>query len=1101
MNRGVALMNQYCYAEAVRTFEKAIELAPGLTDARINLAIARFNRSLNTERDMERALELLDGVLVKEPENLRALYFKGIVLQQLGKAKEAIPCFEKVVKARPEDGAAWYLLGLCRMRAGQEAEQDFLNAVKHRPYLYSAYYKLFQIALAKKEKKRAQEYIKRFQELRACPLGEAIELPQYNQMGDLALVAPVPARPAKELSPAAWTFDAPAALWTPKPPPRAAAAPIPLPAVAAGEFNGDGRPDLALVPQSGPEKGRVLALLSAEGGGWSLAPKGTGLEGIDRVRAVAVGDVDNDGLDDLFLARTGTNLLLRGLGGGRFADVTGRAGVGGDASTSVAALFLDADHDADLDIFVCNAAGPAGGPPVCRLWLNRANGSFTNVASGPLAERGAPTAGVLAADLDGDRDMDLVLLRSGRPAEVFLNELAGRFKARGEVAGALGGRGGVLQDFNGDGQPDLLVLGGEPARVKLFFGDGRGGFEPAAGFDNPAAAAAAAGPLLGLRAVDADLDGDLDAALLVPGALRLLLNDGAGRFVFRSKQWEAPRGSDWTPVQTWSLASDPTPDLLLFGSRSGLALCRGRLDPPGSGLWVQPTGMRGRDKRTRSPASGYGARLTLRSGLLEQTRVYQGVAGGPNQSHLPVLFGLGGAPQADYLHILWPDGVAQAEIELAAGQAHRISELQRKISSCPVLFAWDGERFRFLTDFAGVSGLGYLSAPGEYAQPQPEEWIKIEPQELKPKDGFYEIRVTEPMEESAYVDRLELLAIDHPAGWRIYPDERLAVSGPPPTHRLLAVPRPLFPRKATGPAGEDCTANVLRRDRIYAYRPPIDRRFYGFCRPHTIELDFGPEAARLDDGAPVFLFINGFIEYPYSQTVYASSQAGVGWEPLRVEGRREDGRWVVLVPDGGAPGGMGRTMTIELTGKLRGATGRLRLTTNLEIYYDQIFLGRDAGLGAARIRRLPVASAELRYLGFPIEFSPDGRLPWIYDYDIVEATAPFHVLRGRYTRYGPVAELLQRFDDCYVLVAPGDEIAVRFDASALPPPGPGWERSFVLVSHAWCKDMDLYTGEPRDLAPLPFAGMSRYPYPPEERYPEDAAHQAYQRRYNTRWVE
>ena len=93
-----------------------------------------------------------------------------------------------------------------------------------------------------------------------------------------------------------------------------------------------------------------------------------------------------------------------------------------------------------------------------------------------------------------------------------------------------------------------------------------------------------------------------------------------------------------------------------------------------------------------------------------------------------------------------------------------ISELQRKISSCPVLFAWNGQRFEFVTDFAGVGGLGYFSAPGVSAPPQVLEHVKIEPEPAPPPDGVYELRVTEPMEEAAYIDRLELLAIDHPAG-------------------------------------------------------------------------------------------------------------------------------------------------------------------------------------------------------------------------------------------------------------------------------------------------------------------------------------------------
>jgi hypothetical protein len=154
---------------------------------------------------------------------------------------------------------------------------------------------------------------------------------------------------------------------------------------------------------------------------------------------------------------------------------------------------------------------------------------------------------------------------------------------------------------------------------------------------------------------------------------------------------------------------------------------------------------------------------------------------------LPLVFGLDGVRQADYVALLWPDGVTQCERDLAAGRLHRLQETDRRISSCPVLFAWNGQRFEFVSDFAGVGGLGYLAAPGQYAQPQVCEYVKIEPGQLAERDGAYELRVCEPMEEVAYMDRLELLAVDHPAAQAVHPDERLVITGPPPTHRLLCL--------------------------------------------------------------------------------------------------------------------------------------------------------------------------------------------------------------------------------------------------------------------------------------------------------------------------
>jgi len=550
------------------------------------------------------------------------------------------------------------------------------------------------------------------------------------------------------------------------------------------------------------------------------------------------------------------------------------------------------------------------------------------------------------------------------------------------------------------------------------------------------------------------------------------------------------------------LNGDRVADLLCIerGAKNQVLLLPGALRPASTALSISPSGVRERDKRTRSPATSYGLAMTVRSGLREQSRVFSGQTGGFNQSPLPDIFGLGGARQADYVRFLWPDGVAQVEIAMAAGQHHSIAEHERKLSSCPVLFAWNGTRFEFVTDFAGVGGLGYFIAPGQYAQPQPLEHVKIEPRQLRERNGAYEFRIAEPMEEVAYVDQLELLAIDHPANCQVFPDERLVVTGLPPTHELLVVDKPIFPQQAWTPQGRDCTEQLARVDRVYAYQPELDRRFFGFAQPHALELDFGSRLAEVGANERLFLFINGYLEYPYSQTAYAASQARVGWEPIRIERLMPDGHWQTIVADAGAFGGMARTMTVDMTGLLTGPSCRLRLTSNLELYYDQLFVARDVGRGGVSIHPLPLAKAELRRAGFAREFSPDGRWPLLYDYDQREATAPFHCLRGAYTRYGPVRELLEAFDDQYVLVGPGDELAVAFDASKLPEPAGGKARSFVLVSHAYCKDMDLYTATPRTLEPLPFHGMSRYPYPSMEHYPEDEPHRRFRLTYNTRMI-
>ncbi len=1095
VNLGVALMGQYDYDAASQAFEDALAAAPDHPEIKVNLAIARFNRGRKEDQDIEKSTELLEEVLRESPDHARAWYFKGIVLQHLGRAEEAIPCFEKVLQQHPDDGVAWYILGMCRQRVGQDAFRELARAIELHPYLASAYYRVWQMLQAAGESERATPYLEQFKKLREHPLAETIELPQYNQMGDLALVIPIgdaaPAASGSFVYRGGATRDLVARPGVAQPGDANAAR-------LASTFGG------VSILNTGLPGGPTCLL-----GGWmpdagapvhaSLGATGVDptLQTVTAPLAWSIGDYDNDGIEDVFVVAAHGNELFRGTPEGGFTRTTGLIAQPASGGASSSALWLDTDHDGDLDLFVCNVGAPN------QLFNNNADGTFTDIAtSAGIAMPEGDSVMVLPGDLDGDRDMDLIVLRRGAPARIFLNELSGTFAEATTQTAIRGDLGGVLQDFDGDGILDLLTLSDRPAMPALHLGGGRADFRASAKFAEAATGAAALGKIGGVRTTDVDLDGDLDVALFGEEG-HLLLNDGAGAFTLQARVWQPLERGRIVGAELVDVTGDLIPDAILLerGETDRVRLVPGEVSPAPTAIAIAPTGVRSRDKRTRSPASGYGVRTVVRTGLREQSRWNTGQAGGFGQGPQPLVFGLAGATHVDYARLHWPDGVSQVERTLAAGRTHVVAESQRKVSSCPVLFTWNGDEFEFITDFAGVGGLGYFAAPGEYAYPQPVDHVKIEPHQLRPRHGRYEIRITEPMEESAYVDRLELLAIDHPQSWQVFPDERLAVTGPAPTHQLLVVERAIAPARATGPAGIDCTEAVLAADRRYAYEPALDARFVGFCEPHALELDFADQLAALPRDSRVFLFIVGYLEYPYSQTTYAAGQAHLGWQPVRIDRAKADGTWETIVPDAGALSGMSRSMTVDLTGLLTGPSCRLRLVSNLEMYYDQIFLAAPLPAERVTVHAMPVAEAELRYSGFAREVAPDGLSPTIYDYQQTEPDAPFRSLSGAYTRYGPVRELLADDDDMFVLMASGDEIAASFEATGLPEPAAGMTRSFVLVSHAYCKDMDFYTGTPNTLAPMPFRGMSRYPYPEHERPAETDEQRRVRETYHTRIIE
>jgi hypothetical protein len=212
----------------------------------------------------------------------------------------------------------------------------------------------------------------------------------------------------------------------------------------------------------------------------------------------------------------------------------------------------------------------------------------------------------------------------------------------------------------------------------------------------------------------------------------------------------------------------------------------------------------------------------------------------------------------------------------------------------------------------------------------------------------------------------------------------------------------------------------------------------------------------------------------------------------------DDGRWHPLIASVGFPAGLPRMMTLEVTGKLTGPRCVVRLRTNLCIYWDQVFVGKGVR-NLFRSTSLDVATATLASRGCVQEFSPDGRLPTVYDHDRLEPV-PVNRQVGLLTRLGDVAELLRTTDDRFALFGPGDEVTVRFDGTKLPSLPDGWTRSFVLRTWGFTKDAAPFTAHADTVEPLPFRAMSNYPYGKAEQYPTDATHEAYRRQYNTRRV-
>jgi hypothetical protein len=399
----------------------------------------------------------------------------------------------------------------------------------------------------------------------------------------------------------------------------------------------------------------------------------------------------------------------------------------------------------------------------------------------------------------------------------------------------------------------------------------------------------------------------------------------------------------------------------------------------------------------------------------------------------------------------------------------------------------------------GGGGLGYLIAPGVYSQPDRDEAVAITSEQLQASDGFFRLSVTEPMDEIAYLDHLRLDVVDRPPGVSSTPDERFAPEGPRPTGEVIAWRTAIEPKRATDLEDRDVTETLRHWDRRTADSFRLRQGWIGYAEEHGVILDFGDRLSKHAASDPLVLCLAGWVEYPYSQTNYAAATAGVTLEPPAIERLGENGGWQTIEPHAGYPAGMPRLMTLDLTGKLTGPRCVLRIKTNMECYYDQVFIAvRDRALEKSlRVTNLQVSHAVLAYRGYTREVSPDGHQPLLYDYDYVDP-APLARFSGKLTRYGDVARLLESDDDQLCLVGPGDEVRLEFSASDLPELPAGWTRSYVLRGYGYCKDADPFTAGSDTVGPLPWRGMPPFPFAHDVTRPDDPAYESYLRVYQIR---
>lgn len=754
-----------------------------------------------------------------------------------------------------------------------------------------------------------------------------------------------------------------------------------------------------------------------------------------RPDAIQGADLNYDFKTDIIMATPGGFKLYRQVDSSHFQDETAESKIPAAllARPYTGAWAFDIDLDGDLDLVL----GVSTGEPV--VLRNNGDGSFTQFH--PLQDIDGLSS-FTVADLDGDGDPDIALIDGHSRLRVLINERLGKYQQR-NVPAALNSSVSALAagDIDGDGNLDVVALKSNGSLEALSEQEG-------GGWKTTTLASASPAAVPSLFVGDLDNNGALD--MVANGQVFL-----GGKKAFTVLSGKLP----FAPLAISDVDADGRLDVLAQNDAGTPVelVSHGAKNYRWQVIRTRAAHATG-DQRMNS--FGIGGVIELRADLLAQKQMITS----------PVLhFGLGRHDVAQFARIVWPNGYVQAEFDLKSDQTF-LAE-QRIKGSCPMLFTWNGQAMRFQKDvgpWGSALGLNVnAQGKGIYGT---REWFNVAGDQLVPHDGYYDLRITAEYWETYYMDHYSLLVVDHPPGSEVYTDERFALPSPKPALVETGLTQPF--EHATDDSGDDVTEAVRRLD---------DRRvdnfgrgqYQGLTRKHWIELTL-PQAAPAS--GPLYLIGKGWIHDTDATIVKAQAQNPTAHpEGLSIQVPDANGHWETVSEGLGFPKGRLKTVVLDLTGIFKaGAPRKLRLCTNLELFWNQIAWG--AGLRdkqSMQVQHLQLAAADLRFRGFSLITQANLSSPELPHYErIRESDLRWHNQEGYATRYGDVRELLTQVDDRYVITSPGDELRMKFSAPSAPPSG--LKRDFVFICDGWVKDGDFNSTFASTVLPLPYHAMTDY---------------------------
>ncbi|MCH2103120.1 MAG: FG-GAP-like repeat-containing protein [Planctomycetes bacterium] len=1046
--RAAAWFGEDRYEEARRELAPLVASDDALAEDLLRAAQVEFAANQATAAGV-----FLDRAAPEAADAPTLHFLRGQLHREAGEIEAAITSLERAHELAPGCLATRLALGaaLDDLDRSEEAEACYQAVVdagieNAGSWYVSAVYRLGRLLIEDGRVDEGQRYTAMRQTLEA----EGIPVPVESilRLGNFGRMLPPP--PTGVAAPAGSAELS----WAARELPFAETAPIAN--IWARDLDGDARPDLL-----GQTAEALIAWRNDPSQGWQ---ESVTFEGAADV--VVTFDADNDEDLDLFVAEgeAGRFIIQSDEGWAEAAEL--RLALSGKVHAATA---VDFDHDGDLDILCVGDFG-------ARLYRNdgadepESGGSFQDASEAASL----PTAGswrwCIIEDFDSDQDVDLLL---GGPGELLLASSlrAGRFEDQTArlPEGTTLSAPPIVADFNADGRPDLWARDADLRYVQ----------RP----DNTFSTLEAVRPRPGSRAVDLDLDGTLD--LVSPTELRLRAAVEGETSVALAAPFSPDARAVWADFD-----EDRDVDAVLL--KGGALSLVENTGASGLAFRLSPRGLR--DNRR-----AVGAIIEVRAHGVYRRIFWNG---------MPQLIGIGDGEKIDVLRLRWPNGVVQTHIDLDLSDQSIIDdpdavfgEFTQKtglIGSCPFLYTWNGETFEFISDVLGITPLGLPMAPGMLVPPDHDEFVYVSAEQLKEKDGELVLQFTEELREVTYLDRATLIAVDHPEDTEVHPNERFTFP-PFPEHHTHTVRDPLAPLRAVGSDGRDWAKELSEIDLVHA--TPMQRekhQFRGMSKPWFLDLEFDPEAVA--DAKKLRLFLTGWLNWSNaSANMAAAYHPRVQFLPPLVQVPDGQGGWRDTGPPVGFPAGKSKTMVLDLSEIMVREDPRIRLFCTLQLYWDRITLATDGDDAPMIQTELEPASAHLWERGFSAPLNEEGgSTPEEFTWDCLALFGRWDQHPGMYTRFGDCLELLGEIDDRMVIMGSGDCLTLRFDAAELPELPEGWRRDWLVFLDGWAKDRDPNSINALEVEPLPFHGMSGYPYPETESFPDGELHQRWRREWNTR---